>query len=114
MARSGAARSGCRASLIAFMMQAGAPAVPASPRSLGAQFGVGGRRDHMADFDIGHFDCHRDQIVHHVAVDELAGFVVDAMFIERAADPLHDAAADLLVDELRVDDGAAILHAPMA
>ena len=35
------------------------------------------------------------------------------MFVERAADPLHDAAADLLVDKLRVDDCAAILDAPV-
>ena len=30
-------------------------------RPFGAQFKVGGRRDHMADLDVGHFDRHRHQ-----------------------------------------------------
>ena len=35
------------------------------------------------------------------------------MFEERAADALHDAAADLLVHQLRIDDGAAVFDAPV-
>ena len=35
------------------------------------------------------------------------------MLEQRRADPLHDAAPDLLVDELWVDHGAAVLDAPV-
>ena len=67
----------------------------------------------MADVDVRHLAGHRHQIVHHVAVEELASLVILAVLVKHAADPLHDAAADLLVDELRVDYGAAILDAPV-
>ena len=39
--------------------------------------------------------------------------VVQAVLEQHAAEALHDAAAHLLVDELRVDDRAAVLHAPV-
>ena len=38
---------------------------------------------------------------------------IDAVLVERAADALHDAAAHLLVHQQRVDDAAAVLHAPV-
>ena len=38
---------------------------------------------------------------------------VDAVLVERPADTLHDAAAHLLVDQQRIDDPAAVLHAPV-
>ena len=47
------------------------------------------------------------------AVQQLALGVVEALLEQRAADALHDAAADLLVHQHRVDDGAAILHHPV-
>src|SRR6185369_17701027 len=81
--------------------------------TLGAQFGVCGRGDHVADLDVGHFGGHRHQIVRHVAVGELPALVVDAVLEQCSAQTLHHAAADLLVDELRVDHGAAIFHAPV-
>ena len=68
----------------------------------------------MADVDVGHLGRHRHQVIRHVAVEQLALRVVDAVLEQRGADPLHHAAADLLVDELRVDHGAAILDHPMA
>src|SRR5262245_8699429 len=37
-------------------------------RALGAQFGIGGRSDHMADLDVGHLGGHRHEVVGHVAV----------------------------------------------
>ena len=46
-------------------------------------------------------------------VQELAVPVIVALLEERPAKTLDDAAADLLVDELRVDHPAAILHAPV-
>ena len=94
------------------MMAAGAPAVPASPTPLAPRFGVRRRRFHMADFDIGHFGRHGHQIVGHGGVEILALFVVQAFLIERAADALNHAAANLLVDQHRIDHGAAIVHHP--
>src|SRR5215510_2543733 len=82
-------------------------------RALGAQFRIGGGRDHMADLDIGHLGRHRYQIVRHVAVQELAALVVEAVLEQRAAQTLHDAAADLLVDQLWIDHRAAVFHAPV-
>src|SRR6185295_19761787 len=67
----------------------------------------------MSAFDVGHFRCHRHQIVGHVAIEKLTALVVKALFKQCRADALYHAAADLLVDELRIDDGAAVLHAPM-
>src|SRR5262249_24918010 len=81
--------------------------------ALGTELGIGRRRHHMADLDVGHLGRHGHQIVGHVAVEELAAVVVAAVLEQRRADALHDAAADLLVDQLRVDDRAAILHTPV-
>ena len=67
----------------------------------------------MADLDVRHLGRHRHQVVGHVAVEQLAALVVEAVLEQRAADPLHHAAADLLVDQLRIDHGAAVLHAPV-
>jgi hypothetical protein len=39
--------------------------------------------------------------------------VVDEMLVEGGPDPLHDGAAQLLVDEARVDDATAVLDAPV-
>src|SRR5205085_11054294 len=38
----------------------------------------------------------------------------DAFFEQRRAQPLHYATPDLLVDQLRIDDGAAIFNDPMS
>src|SRR5262249_60877716 len=46
-------------------------------------------------------------------VGRLPARVVEAGPERPPADPLHYAAANLLVDELRVDDRAAVLHAPV-
>ena len=67
----------------------------------------------MADLDIGHLRGHRHQIIGHGGVGELAALVINAVLEERRAQPLDHAAADLLVDELRVDDRAAILDHPV-
>ena len=112
MSVSGAAPSGRSASLMAFMTAPGAPAVPAPPAPL-APSSIGGRSDHVADLDVGHLGGHRHEVVGHVAVSELPALVVAAMLEQRPADALHHAAADPLVDELRVDHGAAVLHAPV-
>ena len=45
---------------------------------------------------------------------KLAFFPVGAILEERRAQPVHDAAAHLLVDQHGVHDAAAILNAPMA
>jgi hypothetical protein len=48
------------------------------------------------------------QIVRHVAVGELPALIVNAVLEQRPAETLYHAAADLLVDELRIDHGAAV------
>ena len=103
MSVSGLAPSGRSASLMAFMTAPGAPAVPASPAPLAPSSEFGGRRHDVADLDVGHLGRHRHQVVGHVAVEQLAALVVEAVLEQRAAEALHDAAAHLLVDQLRVD-----------
>ena len=48
-----------------------------------------------------------------VLVGELPAFVVDALLEQRRAKPLHHPATNLLVNQLRIDDGPAILDHPM-
>jgi hypothetical protein len=67
----------------------------------------------MTALDVRHFRRHRDQIVGHVAVEHLSALIVQTMLEQRRADALYDAAANLLVHQLRINDGAAIFHAPM-
>ena len=67
----------------------------------------------MSAFDVGHFCRHRHQIVGHIPVEKLAAIVIKAMLEQGRADTLHDAAADLLIDKLGIDDGAAVFHAPV-
>src|SRR5438045_2874235 len=47
--------------------------------SLGAKLAVRRRRDHMSDFDIRHLGRHRNEIVGHVAIEELAALVIEAV-----------------------------------
>ncbi len=68
----------------------------------------------MGDFNVGHFAGHRQQIIGQRRVQQLTGFVVLAVFVERVADTLDDAAADLFVDHQRVHDAAAIVCHPPA
>ena len=107
------APNGLSASFTAFATAAAAPAVPASPAPFAPSSVSSRRRHHMADIDVGHFAGHRNQIVGHVGVGQLAALVVDALLEQRRAEALHHAAPDLLVDQLRIDDGAAILDHPM-
>src|SRR4029078_10742645 len=81
--------------------------------TLGPQFGFQRRRDHMPDIDVRHFAEHRNQIIAHFGILELAPVVINAFFEQRGAEPLHHPTPDLLIDQLRVDDRAAILHHPM-
>ncbi len=67
----------------------------------------------MADLDIRHFRRHWYQVIRHTGVQHLALIVVDAVLIERCPDALDYAAADLLVDQTRIDDGATILDHPV-
>ena len=98
---------------MAFMTTAGAAPVPDSPTPLAPSSDTLVRRLHVHDVDVGHLGGHRHQVVGHGAVGELAGLVVEAVLVERAAEALHAAAAHLLVGELRVDDATAVLHHPM-
>jgi len=82
-------------------------------RTLGAELGIRRRCHDMADFDIGHLRRHGNEVVDHVAVEQLAALVIDAVLEQGRADSLHHTAPDLLIDELRVYHGAAILDAPV-
>jgi len=97
------APSGRSASFTAFMIAAGAPPVPASPApfapSMEVFVGVCTCAHSMSGISAA-----SARVVGHVGVQELAAIVVQAMLVERAADALHDAAARLLVHQLRVDD----------
>src|SRR4051812_46004091 len=81
--------------------------------ALGTQLRFRRRRYHVAHIYIGHFARHRHQVIGHIGVGELAPLIVNAFLEQRCAEPLHHAAPDLLVNQLRVDDGAAILHDPV-
>ena len=67
----------------------------------------------MPDIDIRHLTGHRNQIVGHVGVGELTAFIILTFLEQRSTEALYHTTPDLLVDELRVDDGAAILDDPM-
>ncbi len=66
----------------------------------------------MPDMDVRHLAGHRHQVVCHVGVDHVAVRVIAALFHQRATETLDHAATHLLVDELRVEDGTAILDHP--
>ena len=52
----------------------------------------------MRDMDIWHFTSHGDEIVRHGGVEKLAVGIVTTMLHQRRAEPLHDAATDLLIE----------------
>src|SRR3954465_13385472 len=54
--------------------------------ALGAERRAGDRRLHVRDDDVGHLERHRHQVVGERPVQELARFVIQALFIERGAD----------------------------
>ena len=101
------------ASLTALSTQADAAAVPASPHPLApssvSAVGVSTWRDD----DVGHLHRHRNEVVGERAVHELARLAVAAFLEQRRAQSLHDAAAELLVHQHRIDDPAAILDDEM-
>ncbi len=106
------ALKGRSASLIGIHDHGGRGAGAGFADALGAEFRHRGRRLDVHDVDVGHLGGHRHEVVGHGAAGELAGLVVDAVLVERAAEALHAAAAHLLVGELRIDDAAAVLHHP--
>ena len=67
----------------------------------------------MPHIYIGHFAGHRNQIIGHVSVRQLAALVVDAFLEQRSAEALYHPTPDLLVNQLRIDDRTAIFHHPM-
>ena len=81
--------------------------------ALGAKLGDRRWRLHVHNVDVGHLGRHRRQVVDQRAVLQLAGVVVEAVLVQRAADALHAAAAHLLVGQLRVDNAAAVFHHPV-
>jgi hypothetical protein len=67
----------------------------------------------MADTNVRHLARQRHEVVHQRTREQVALLVIAAGFEERCADPMKDAAADLLVEQERLDDAAAILEAPV-
>src|SRR2546430_16856110 len=81
--------------------------------TLRAQLRLRGRRHHVPYINIGHFPGHRNQVIGHIGVRQLAALIIDAFLEQRRTDALHYAAPDLFIDQLRIDDRAAILDYPM-
>src|SRR6266478_6448959 len=81
--------------------------------ALRAQLRLRGRCHHVSYINIGHFAGHRNQVIGHIGVSQLAAPIIDAFLEQRCTEALHHAAPDLLVDQLRIDDRAAILDHPM-
>src|SRR5262249_37044189 len=113
MCVSGWAPSGRSASLMAFMTAPGAPAVPASPAPLAPSSESAVRVTPLAAFVLGTLAGPGPGEIPLFAFGRLPPRAFDHWSAHRPADPLHHAAANLLVDELRVDDRAAVLHAPV-
>ena len=67
----------------------------------------------MRHGNIRHLGHHRHEIIGHVGVQHLAALVIETMLHQRRAQPLHNTAPYLFVDELRVQHRAAILNNPM-
>src|SRR4051812_11372986 len=86
---------------------------PGLANTLGAERGAGNRRFDVRDDDVGHLECHRHEVVGERAVQELARFVIQALFVKRGADALHHPAADLLVRQEWIDHLPAILDYPV-
>ncbi len=55
----------------------------------------------------------RERVLHEGAGEELAFLVVDQLFHQRAADPLHHAAVELSLHDHRVDGTARVVHGDM-
>ena len=83
------------------------------PRALGSEIRFRGRRLHMAANDVRELRRHGYEVVGHVGVQHLPLIVVDALFPKRRAESLHHTAANLLVDQERIDHGPAVLDAPV-
>ena len=102
-------RAATSASFTAETTAAGALIEPPSPMPFQPPERVRRRRLEVDDLDRRHLGARREQVVHEARGDELAGLVVGEVLVERAADPLDDAAVDLALDDHRVDDRAAVL-----
>ena len=63
----------------------------------------------MLDLDVGHLGRGGQQVVEQRDRARLAVVVVDEALVEHGRQPLHDSAADLALDDGRVDHGAAVL-----
>ena len=62
----------------------------------------------MRNFDVGHLGRHRHQVIGKRAVLELSIFAVEALLKECRSQTLHHAAANLLLNEQRINDATAI------
>jgi hypothetical protein len=60
----------------------------------------------MPNIDIRHLAGHRNQIIGHVGIGELAALIINAFLEQRRAKALHHTASDLFIDQLRIDDRA--------
>jgi len=91
---------------MAFVTAAGAPIAPPSPTPRGPGASSVVEMDHL---DRGHVRVGGNQVVHQRRRPRLAVGAVRRLLEQHGADPLLDPAADLAVDDLRVDDLAGVL-----
>ena len=69
------------------------------------------RRADGVDFELGEIVGAGHRVIHETAGQQLAGFaVIHAVFQQRLANALDDAAMHLAFDNHRVDDGAKVVH----
>ncbi len=78
-------------------------------QALDAELGVGRGRLHVRDADVRHLGGAWEEIVHQRRRERLALRAERHLLIEACADALRGAAADLAVDDHRVDQHAAVL-----
>src|SRR5437763_9615142 len=72
---------------------------------------VGGGPGDVADDDVGDLGAGGHEVVEQRSAGQVAGFVVDEVFVQRSADALGDGAHDLAVDDLGVQGAAGVLDA---
>ena len=77
--------------------------------ALDAEFGVRRQRLHVIDARRRHLGRTRQQIIGEGRGQRLAGRVERHLLVQRGADALREAAADLAVDDHRIDQLAAVL-----
>ena len=63
----------------------------------------------MHDLDFGHLVRRRQQVIHETLGDQMALVIIDELLQQRGAEAMRETAQRHALDDMRVDDGAAIM-----